>query len=63
MFLRGWMMTVSSFSSAVTLISASALSFPGNLFAFQYINFTHSLLSLVDSEEVMSWKHHKPGTV
>lgn len=67
MFLHGWMMTVSSFSSvlksAVTLISASALGFPGNLFAFQYINFTHSLLSLVDSEEVMSWKHHKPGTV
>lgn len=50
MFLHGWMMTVSSFSSvlksAVTLISASALGFPGNLFAFQYINFTHSLLSL-----------------
>lgn len=44
---------LSVLKSALTLVSTSTLGFPRNLFAFQDINFTHSFVVIVDSEEVM----------
>lgn len=65
---HGWMMTASSFSSPFSNLlqlwfSASTLGSPKNLFAFQNINFTHSLLSLWTVRKLCNGGVIKLGTV